>query len=164
MSVTTRIPRIVVRPMVIADYNQASVLWSGTQEISNYCYADSRKSIERFLQMNPDTCFVAELGEQIVGTILGGFDGRRGYIYHLVVEAAQRGRNLGGVLLEKTLIAMKVKDVDKVHIFVPNFKNRAAIAFWESHGFVGRPDLQMMSCSLGGRSRLRVSIKPPKAA
>ena len=41
---------------------------------------DSKAGIERFIQRNPDTCFVAEIEKDIVGVIIVGNDGRRGYI------------------------------------------------------------------------------------
>src|SRR5690242_2848983 len=85
MRPTTRIPGVVIRPMVETDYAQTAALWHGAQEIRNYIAADSPQAIARFLKLNPDTCFVADASGQIIGTILGGFDGRRGYIYHLVV-------------------------------------------------------------------------------
>lgn len=149
MRISTRVPGVIIRQMVFDDYNNASALWYGTKEIRRYSVSDSRKAIERFLEMNFDTCFVADSDGVLVGTILGGFDGRRGYIHHLVVEEAQRGRNIGGVLLQKTIIAMKAKGVDKMHIFVPiHSESRQTVAFWESHGWKRREDLQLMSHEL----------------
>jgi ribosomal protein S18 acetylase RimI-like enzyme len=148
MRISTRIPGIIIRLMRIEDYDQSASLWGATREIKVYSASDSREDIQKFLEMNRDTCFVADADGQIVGTILGGFDGRRGYIYHLVVEGAQRGRNIGSALLEKTKIAMRMKGVEKIHIFVPMHNSRNSVAFWESHGWQRRADLQMMSCTL----------------
>ena len=128
MRTTTRIPGVIIRQMRIEDYDQVSSLWHGAREVRVYT-SDSRKSIERFLVMNQESCFVADTEGQVVGTILGGFDGRRAYIYHLVVEGEQRGRNIGSALLEKTITALKAKGVDKAHIFVPIYNNRHSLAF-----------------------------------
>lgn len=145
---TTRIPGIIVRAMRPEDFEPCSALWRGAREVRSYS-TDSREAIHHFLERNPDTCFVADLEGQVVGTILGGYDGRRAYIYHLVVERAQRGRDIGSALLNKLLIAMKLKGVPKIHIFVPIENNRHTLAFWESHGWQQRPDLQMMSLNVG---------------
>ena len=51
---------------------------------------DSKEGIGRFLNGNPDTCFVAELENVIIGVILTGNDGRRGYIYHTAVNPKYR--------------------------------------------------------------------------
>ena len=159
MRTTTRIPGIIIRPMFIEDFDRVSALWNGAREVRVYT-SDSRQSIEHFLEMNHDTSFVADAEGQVVGTILGGFDGRRGYIYHLVVESEQRGRNIGSALLEKTIAAMKTKGVEKIHIFVPIHNNRHTLAFWESHGWQQRPDLQLMSFNPGGHRSLVPSVRP----
>ena len=51
---------------------------------------DSKEGIGRFLNRNPDTCFVAELENVIIGVILTGNDGRRDYIYHTAVNPKYR--------------------------------------------------------------------------
>jgi ribosomal protein S18 acetylase RimI-like enzyme len=158
-STTNRIPGVVIRPMTIDDYDRVTHLWSGSQAVKVYSASDSRARIALFLQMNPDTSFVADADGDIMGTILGGFDGRRGYIHHLAVEADPRGRNIGFGLLEKTLTAMKKKGIEKVHVFVPTEHNPHGLAFWESQNWQRRPDLQLMTYNLG--SHLTVpSIKP----
>src|SRR5687767_5745813 len=116
MKINARIPGIEIRSMRIADYDRVATLWGATREVRSYSSSDSKESIQRFLEINPDTCFVAHADGQIVGTVLGGFDGRRGYIYHLVVESEQRGRNIGSLLIDKIKSSMKKKGVDKIHI------------------------------------------------
>jgi ribosomal protein S18 acetylase RimI-like enzyme len=159
MRISTRIPGILVRLMVIEDYEQIVNLWNCTHEVRIYSVSDSKQAVHRFLELNRETCFVADCDGQIVGTILGGFDGRRGYIYHLVVESEQRGRNIGSALVEKMKIAMKFKGVDKIHIFVPVHNSKSSVAFWESHGWQKRPDLQMMSVMLVDSTNLSVVRK-----
>lgn len=56
----------------------------------------------RFLARNPDTCFVAE-DEKVVGVILAGNEGRRGYLYHTAVDPLRRGEGLGTRLVEAAL-------------------------------------------------------------
>jgi ribosomal protein S18 acetylase RimI-like enzyme len=76
-----------IRKMDIKDYNEIINLWKTTEGVGINDYDDSKKSIKKFLQMNPKTCFVAEHdSNEIIGTILGGYDGRRGLIYHLMVK------------------------------------------------------------------------------
>ena len=48
--------------------------------------ADEQENLQRFLKRNPDLCLGAYEEDQIIGTILGGDDGRRGYIYHLAID------------------------------------------------------------------------------
>ncbi|MDD2707022.1 MAG: GNAT family N-acetyltransferase [Verrucomicrobiae bacterium] len=151
MRPTTRIPGVIIRAMMIDDYEQCAELWSHAKEVKEYSVSDSRSRIDLFLRMNPDTCFVADADGQIIGTILGGFDGRRAYIYHLVVGREMHGHLVGCCLLEKTLVAMRRKGVEKVYVFVPVKHNLHGIAFWESQRWEKRPDLRMMSLQLGGQ-------------
>lgn len=56
---------------------------------------DSEDGIAVYLKRNPDTCFVAEDEDEIVGIILSGHDGRRGYIYHMAVKLSCRNQGVG---------------------------------------------------------------------
>ena len=68
--------------MDISDYQQVISLWSETEGMQ-LREADSEENIGKYLERNPNLSFVALEGEQIVGAILVGTDGRRGYIQHL---------------------------------------------------------------------------------
>jgi len=67
------------------DYEKAFTLWKSCEGIV-LSTADSKSNIESFLHRNPDTSFVAYDGEILIGTVLCGSDGRRGYIYHLAIH------------------------------------------------------------------------------
>ena len=74
-----------VRRMTTEDYEPVYQLWMNTPGMGLNTTDDSRDGIERYLRRNPATCFVAEIDGKIVGVILAGHDGRRGYIYHTAV-------------------------------------------------------------------------------
>ena len=101
---------------------------------------DSREGIERFLKRNPDTCFVAVNQNVIVGVIITGNDGRRGYIYHTAVNSAYRKQGIAKALVEKSMEALKNCGINKVALVVFN-KNQNGNAFWEKIGFSVREDL-----------------------
>lgn len=75
-----------IRLMQLDDYEKIYELWMSCVGMGLNNLDDSKEGIEKFLQRNPDTCFVAEVEESIVGVIMTGSDGRRGYIYHTVVN------------------------------------------------------------------------------
>lgn len=68
--------------MILQDYEAVYSLWMFCQGMGLNNLDDSKEGIGRFLERNPQTCFVAEDQGHIVGVILAGNDGRRGYIYH----------------------------------------------------------------------------------
>ncbi len=106
--------------------------------------ADSCENITSFLKRNPGLNFVAYDGEQLVGTILCGHDGRRGYLYHLAVWASHQRRGIGRDLADRALSVLYRQKIDKCHIFV--FKeNQEAIAFWKHIGWTERIELIIMS-------------------
>ena len=85
-----------MRMMKITDYEQVYHLWLTCSGMGLNNLDDSEEGIERFLHRNPSTCFVAEEGNRIIGAILAGNDGRRGYIYHTAVNPEYpSGKNKG---------------------------------------------------------------------
>ena len=109
-----------IKAMAIEDYNEIINLWKNTEGVGLSGNDDSKKSIKIFLEKNPNTCFVVENNTEINGTIMGGNDGRRGHIYHLMVKPEHRKKGLGKKLLEKTEKALKKEGIRK--IFLVAFK------------------------------------------
>lgn len=90
---------MIIRLMALSDYEQVYQLWLSCAGMGLNNLDDSREGIERFLKRNPETCFVAEKDEKIIGVIIAGNDGRRGYIYHTAVNPDYRKQGIGKNLL-----------------------------------------------------------------
>mgnify|MGYP001115383822 FL=1 len=105
---------------------------------------DDGKSLGKFINKNPSTCLIIKSNQDIVGTVLGGFDGRRGYIYHLAVHPEHQQKGLGKLLLKNVLIELELVGATKVHLFVFN-KNDVALQFYLSQGWELRRDIQIFS-------------------
>ena len=101
---------------------------------------DSEEGIERFLNRNPETCFVMEQDGLIIGAIMAGNDGRRGYIYHTAVREEYRGQHVGQKLVAAVMQALKECGINKVALVVFE-KNEGGNAFWEKTGFTVRKDI-----------------------
>ncbi len=69
-----------IRVMTIDDYERVYALWMSCKNMGFNNLDDSREGIAKYLKRNPSTCFVAEQGQNIVGVILSGHDGRRGLV------------------------------------------------------------------------------------
>jgi ribosomal protein S18 acetylase RimI-like enzyme len=135
------------RIMKIEDYEAVSRLWSGIQGMGMRSLDDSQAGIAKFLIRNPNTCFVAEQDGQIVGVILSGHDGRRGYIYHAAVSPEFRGQGIGKELLRQAIAALKTEGIHKAGLLV-FASNEIGNAFWESQGWVRRTDIYYRNKSL----------------
>ena len=131
---------MVIRIMTGNDYEGVYQLWTSCAGMGLNNLDDSKEGIERFLCRNPQTCFVAEEDAEIVGAILAGHDGRRGYIYHTAVHPDFRSRGIGAALTEKALEALKSLGINKAALVVFS-KNEKGNAFWEKLGFAARDDL-----------------------
>ncbi len=134
---------VQIRLMQAQDYDQAIQLWQSLPGLG-LSGADSPKAIQAFLQHNPQTCLVAEQDNQVIGTVLGGSDGRRGYLYHLAVEAQVQKQGVGKTLVRACLDALQAQGIQKCHIFV-YADNQEGQKFWQKTGWVQRNELLVMS-------------------
>ncbi len=131
---------IKYRIMDISDYEQVYRLWLSCAGMGLNNLDDSKDGIKRFLDRNPDTCFVALEQEKIIGVIIAGNDGRRGYIYHTAVDPEQRHRGIATRLVNEVMGALKALGINKTALVVFS-KNEGGNAFWEKSGFTLREDL-----------------------
>lgn len=135
-----------LRSFVPADYPAARALWAATPGIG-LSAADERAPVLAFLARNPGLSLVAEAGGQIVGTILLGHDGRRGYIHHLAVSPDHRRKGLARRLVDDALTGLRRTGIGKCHLFVFE-TNTEARAFWNRLGATFRDDLVIYSLPL----------------
>lgn len=129
-----------IRTMTISDYDGLYALWMSCEGMGLNDVDDSREGIARFLRRNTTTCFAALEGNTIVGCILAGHDGRRGYIYHTAVKPECRSQGIGKALVEAALAALREQNISKVAL-VAFSRNEAGNVFWERMGFTQRDDL-----------------------
>lgn len=121
-------------------YSDVYELWLSCRGMGLNNLDDSEQGINKFLQRNPDTCFVALQDEKVVGVIMAGSDGRRGYIYHTAVNSLYRKRGIATALVETVMQAMKNIGINKVALVVFEH-NEGGNKFWERLGFTERNDL-----------------------
>lgn len=141
---------IKISELTISDYDNTIFLWKICTGVS-IRDADSRENIERYLNRNQGLSFKAIQNnddcEQLVGTILCGHDGRRGYIHHLSVLPNYRTRGIARKLVETSFCKLKKQGIEKCHLFVV-VENIEAKKFWEKLGWKQREDINMMSLNI----------------
>lgn len=128
------------RKMTINDYEEVYSLWLSCKGMGLNDIDDSQEGINKYLLRNPDTCFVAICDKMIVGVILSGHDGRRGFIHHTAVNPNYRMMGIASSLLDCAMKALKEQGINKVALVVFD-RNQAGNAFWEKQGFTSREDL-----------------------
>lgn len=131
---------MLIRKMVITDYDEIYALWMSCVGMGLNNLDDSKDGIARFIERNPETCFVALIDEKIVGVIMVGTDGRRGYIYHTAVHPDFRRQGIAKALVDTALSAVERLGIGKVALIVFG-RNKVGNEFWESMDFTERQDI-----------------------
>lgn len=129
-----------IRVMEISDYEKVYALWMSCKNMGFNNLDDSKEGIEKFLKRNPGTSFVAVEDDAVVGIVLAGHDGRRGYVYHMSVAENYRKQGIGTQLMSHCEAALKREGINKAALLVFN-RNEAGNAFWEKQGFTARGDV-----------------------
>lgn len=136
-----------IETMSLQDYDQIIELWQNTEGVG-LNESDSREQIAQFLARNRGMSFVIRNAGRIIGAVLCGHDGRRGYMHHLAVARSHRGQGLGRQLVNACLAQLERAGIQKCNIFL--YANHAeGEAFWKHNGWSQRPDLVVMQKPLG---------------
>lgn len=132
--------------MKISNYEDIFKLWTSTHGMGLRNLDDSKEGIDKFLRRNPTTNFIAEEDGKIVGSILCGHDGRRGYIYHTAVDMRYRGKGIGKKLVNSVINALKREGINKAALVVFT-NNEVGNGFWRTMGWEKREDLNYYNLS-----------------
>jgi len=139
--------------MTINDYSQVYSLWLNTPNMGLNNLDDSKEGIAKYLARNPNTCFVAEKDGRVIGAILSGHDGRRGYIHHTAVEKSEQRHGVGAALLNAAMDALEREVINKAALVVFG-DNKNGNAFWEKQGFAARADLVYRNKAIADLTRI----------
>ena len=135
---------IEFRELAIVDYDAVITLWRETPGVG-LSAADNREAIAAFLLRNPGLSFAAWDGPRLVGAVLCGHDGRRGYLHHLAVAPAYRRQGVGSELAGRCMQRLRMCGIEKCHLFV--YRNNVdGQLFWTNSGWAERVELALMSC------------------
>ncbi len=115
------------------DYDVVRALWREAGSGIQLSPSDEQGEIHKKLDRDPDLFLVAEEGKRIVGAVLGGFDGRRGMVYHLAVQPEYRARGIGRALMEEVEHRLRAKGCLKYYLLVTK-DNQEAQAFYRGMG------------------------------
>ena len=143
----------IVRHFRIEDFDAVVALWRRTEGVG-LNESDTRRAIAAFLRRNPRLSFVAEKDGRIIGAVLCGHDGRRGYLHHLVVSKRHRRRGIGRQLVDACLAKLRKAGIQKCNIFI-FASNAEGMKFWTHTGWSLWTELRLMQTPLGDRGGAR---------
>lgn len=116
------------------DYDRTVTFWHGIEKGMNVGRSDTPEEIQKKLERDPDLFLLAEINNEIIGTVIGAFDGRRGMIYHLAVHQNFRGQGVGAMLLDEVEKRLQAKGCLKCLMHVLD-DNTEAIQFYKNKGW-----------------------------
>ena len=128
-------------------YDSVMALWQASGPGVRISPSDSPDSIRHKLERDPVLFLVAEEAGALVGAVLGGYDGRRGMVYHLAVRQAEWHHGVGRRLLQELEARLRAKGCIKYYLLV-TVDNSQAIAFYEHLGMEVM-DLHVMGKVIG---------------
>ena len=130
------------------DYQVVFDLWATAGQGIHLRRSDELDEIKKKLGCDPDLFLLAEVKGKVVGTVLGGFDGRRGMMYHLAVSPRFREKGIGSVLVDELERRLRAKGCIRYYLLVTR-ENHEAIQFYEGRGWKRMDDLYAYGKNLG---------------
>lgn len=108
-------------------------IWAGAGPGIQLSPSDKPEEIQKKVQRDPDLFLVYEEDGNIMGVVLGGYDGRRGIVYHLAVPQEFRRKGIGVALMTELEQRLRAKGCYKYYLLVTP-DNEGALAFYEELG------------------------------
>ena len=127
------VSELQIRPFEVADTATVIALWERTGLTRPW--NNPARDIERKMQVAPELFLVGHVNEELVVTVMGGYEGHRGWANYLAVDASCQGQGYGRLImshLEKRLLAL---GCPKLSLQVRS-GNSAALKFYEAAGYV----------------------------
>lgn len=116
------------------DYQQVHDLWTSIDKGVHVGRSDTPGEIEKKIRRDPDLFLVAECDDKIIGSVIGGYDGRRGLLYHLAVSESFRSRGIGSRLMHEVESKLRDKGCLKCYLLVTE-DNADVEPYYRSRGW-----------------------------
>ncbi len=121
-----------IRPFCLEDRDAVVAIWEACGLIVPW--NDPHKDIARKMQVNPELFLVAELDGRVVGTVMGGYEGHRGWLNYLAVSPDCQGNGVGRTLMEVIEAKLLALGCPKINLQVRT-SNTAVIQFYGHLGY-----------------------------
>lgn len=130
-----------IRPYQPADFGGLDDLWR--EAFPNDPPRNrAERSVPAKLAMNDDLLFVAVEDGVVIGSIMAGYDGHRGWLYSVAVRQSAKRRGVGTALVQRAEAALRALGCPKINLQVRS-TNAAVIAFYQGLGFAVEDHISM---------------------
>ncbi len=121
-----------IRSFDEADTEAVVLLWQDCG--LTRAWNDPLKDIARKLEVQRDLFLVGELEGRVIATVMGGYDGHRGWVNYLAVDPTERGAGLGRAMMAELERRLEVRGCPKLNLQVRS-DNEAAVGFYRALGY-----------------------------
>jgi len=139
---------IEILPMAVDDLEAVAVVWNATEGVGMN-ESDGPEQLRGFLDRNPGLSLIARDGSRLVGAVLCGHDGRRGFLYHLAVLTDYRKRGLGRAMVDRCLKSLSMLGLLRCNILI-YVDNHSGEQFWKKAGWYDRSELKLLQRDISG--------------
>ncbi len=139
---------LLIRPFNFPeDYDEVYALWKNAGDGIHLRISDELDEIRKKIERDPNLFLIAQTGDVIIGTVLGGFDGRRGMMYHLAVSPEYRRQGIATLLVDALEERLREKGCIRYYLLVTK-DNEEAINFYEKRDWENMNDLYIFAKNL----------------
>lgn len=139
---------VTIQPMTTEDVSEVLALWEGIEGLI-LTATDNVEDLSCYFQHNPGLSQVAIHDESVVGAVLCGHDGRRGYLHHLAVTAEYQKQGIGRALVRECMSKLRNVGIRQCNLFLIA-DNADGRRFWENDGWSEWPEIRLMSKTIEG--------------
>ena len=125
---------ITIRPCRLDECVTVLSLWKAAEATPST--TDDIEELRRLVSESGELFLVAEQDNQVVGTVVGGWDGWRGNIYRLAVSPEYRRQGIGEALVQEVERRLVARGTRKISILIEH-EDTLAISFWDSLNNIG---------------------------
>ena len=141
----SRLPGVRITEFAIEDYDSVVMLWNEAGLIIRP--GDDLNGIRLKLQRDPDLFLLAREDHELIGSVLGGWDGRRGWIYHLAVKNSHRREGVAKALVRELESRLSRKGAKRINAQIYR-SNVVSLRFFQALGYEERSELVMIGKAL----------------
>jgi ribosomal protein S18 acetylase RimI-like enzyme len=133
--------RIVIRKYQDSDYEAVAALWKAVFP-NDPPWNEPEELIGRKRAAQPDLFWIAQEGGHILGAVLAGYDGVRGWIYHLAVDPSHRRKGIARLLMHAAENTLETLGCPKINLQI-RMHNTGVVEFYKSLGYCVEERVQM---------------------
>lgn len=116
------------------DFQEIIQLWRSAGPGIHIGRSDSLEEIQKKQSHDPELFLIAEINDELIGTVFGGFDGRRGIVYHLAVSEMYRKQGIGESLMAELETRLHKKGCIRSYLLV-TMDNQEGVDFYLNRGW-----------------------------